>query len=77
MATPYGSYSCATCEMTDQGYVTLATQDVTFEFPDYDENEVAIQGLEAVLKKTQAEAEVKCNQIKQRIAELKCIGYQP
>lgn len=76
MLSPYGNHVCGEHDMTSQGYVTLDSQEITFDFPEYDETELAIQGLEAVLKQTQAEGEMKCNQIKQRIADLKSIAHK-
>lgn len=76
LATPYGGHVCSQIEMVDQGYVTLASHDVVFEFEDRDENQIAIMGLEHLLKAEQAETEVKQQRIKNRIAELKCITHK-
>ena len=77
MLSPYGNHVCNLDEMTEMGYVTIGRSEVSFEVDEYDETQLAIQGLEAVLKQTQAEGEMKCNQIKQRIADLKSIGHKP
>lgn len=58
-------------------YYLIDSKEVEFQCGDFDLNFVQIEGLEAMLKRDMADSQVRQDAMRQRIAELKCIGHEP
>ena len=73
----FGSVRITTAAMTEYGYTTLATHDITLDVPQDDPTPKFIEALEAKAARIDADARESVRVINAQIQELRCIEYKP
>ena len=73
----FGEVMISTGDMTEYGYTTLATHDITLDVPQDDPTPKFIEALEAKAARIDAEARESVRVINAQIQELRCIEYKP
>ena len=76
--SPYGTYTHASCDMAEHGYVLIGPHNIEFEIPaDFNPVAAEVAALEKKLDTLNDEHQQKVAAIKSRIKDLQCIGYTP
>jgi hypothetical protein len=64
-------------DMSDYGWATLGTVEVTVDVPQVDPVEKMVEGLEKKAEKIQAEAYIQTSQVREQIKQLLSIEHKP
>lgn len=76
----YGGPMITVCDMSEYGYVTLGTHEITLDVPQISQTDLVLKQVD-VLKtekqRLQAETQVKLNALDEKIQKLLAITYQP
>ena len=71
-----GRYSITSCDMSENGYILLGTQEVEIDAPDKDPIVAELEMLDKHLEAVEQESYNKITAIKQRIQSLQAIEYK-